>query len=276
MRDHATDRHHLTTSAYADGRNLAARQSIYRFQQPQLHFGDWAVRQTNWSGVECVVDVGCGNGAYLQRLAGRVPHVIGIDLSAGMLADVPVAPDAGARPRLAVGDAQALPLADECADVVLAMHMLYHVPDIPAAVRELRRVLRHDGVLLASTNGEPHLRELFDLLATAIVSASDGARPELDSLRRSFFRFAAENGAAFLRAEFAHVEWRPAAAELLVPEAEPLIEYFTSMRSWIEPLLLAATTWESAMAAARRLVATHVRTHGAFRVATVAGVFVCR
>lgn len=275
MRDHATDRHHLTTSAYADGRNLAARQSIYRFRQPQLHFGDWAVQQTDWSGVERVVDVGCGNGVYLQRLAGRVPHVIGIDLSAGMLADVLVGRDGGARPRLAVGDAPALPLVDGCADVALAMHMLYHVPDIPAAVRELRRVLRRDGILLASTNGEPHLRELFDLLATAIVSASDGARPQLDSLRRSFFRFAAENGAAFLKAEFAHVEWRPAAAELVVPEAGPVLEYLTSMRGWVEPLLPASVTWDSSMAVVEQLVAEQVRAEGAFRVATAAGVFVC-
>ena len=71
------------------------------------------------------------------------------------------------------------------------------------------------------------------------------------------------------------MEWRPAAAELIVPDAQPLMEYFASMRSWVEPLLPAVVSWESSMAAARRLVATHVQAHGAFRVATVAGVFVC-
>ncbi len=276
MIDHTTDRRHLVTTAYATGANLAARQSIYRFQQPQLYFGDWALRQTDWTGVGRAVDVGCGSGAYLQRLAGRVPHLIGIDLSMGMLTDVAGGLDGEVQWRLAAGDAQALPLADGCADVVLAMHMLYHVPDIPAAVRELRRVLRRDGVLLATTNGEAHLRELFDLLASAIATESGGARPQLDALRRSFFRFAAENGGEFLATEFARVEWSPAAAELVLPEAEPVIDYFTSMRGWVEPLLPAGVTWDSCMAAARRLVEAHVGAHGAFRVATAAGVFVCR
>jgi len=88
MADHATDRRHLTTVAYATGANLAARQSIYRFQRPQLHFIDWALTQVDWAGVTSVVDVGCGNGAYLRRLAQRVPRVVGVDLSRGMLADV--------------------------------------------------------------------------------------------------------------------------------------------------------------------------------------------
>ena len=46
-------------------------------------------------------------------------------------------------------------------DVALAMHMLYHVPDIPAAVRELRRSTRPVGTVLASTNGTGSLSEVW-------------------------------------------------------------------------------------------------------------------
>lgn len=45
-----------------------------------------------------------------------------------------------------------LPLGDGGVDVVLAMHMLYHVPDVPAPVAELRRIVKPGGTLLASTN----------------------------------------------------------------------------------------------------------------------------
>src|ERR1700687_5560276 len=203
MITNSTDRQHLTTSAYADGANLAVRQGIYSYQQPQLHFGDWALAQTDWSGVGAVIDVGCGNGAYLRRLLGRLPRLFGIDLSRGMVVEIANAADAPARPALAVADVQALPLRERCADVVLAMHMLYHVPDIALAVRELRRVLRPGGVLLAATNGTRHLGELFELLVRGAQRVG-GAANVLD---RSFMRFNAENGSQFLDVEFDQVEW---------------------------------------------------------------------
>jgi SAM-dependent methyltransferase len=63
------------------------------------------------------------------------------DLSAGMLRAARAATaGTGAVPvpvAVAAADAVALPLADQVADVTLSMHMLYHVPDRQAAVREL-------------------------------------------------------------------------------------------------------------------------------------------
>ncbi len=52
----------------------------------------------------------------------------------------------------------------------MAMHMLYHVPDIPAAIAELRRITRADGTVLASTNSSGHLAEIHELLGVAVSS----------------------------------------------------------------------------------------------------------
>ena len=49
------------------------------------------------------------------------------------------------------GDAQRLPLADACADVVVAGEVLEHVPDLDAAVGEACRVLRPGGTLVVDT-----------------------------------------------------------------------------------------------------------------------------
>jgi len=59
---------------------------------------------------------------------------------------------AGSHVFLIAGDAQWLPFADASFDCILAMHMLYHVPDRDLAIAEMRRVLRPGGVLLALTN----------------------------------------------------------------------------------------------------------------------------
>ena len=272
MAEHATDRRHLITTAYASSANLCARQSIYRFQNPQFQFVDWELAHVEWKGVEAVIDVGCGNGAYLQRLAGRVPRLLGLDLSHGMLTQLAADWQALVPPHLADADIQALPLPDESADVSLAMHMLYHVPDIGAAVRELRRVLRPGGVLLAATNGAPHVREVFELLAqTAGVDGGDTS-----TFRRSFLRFAAENGSAYLGSAFDRVEWRAVASTLVVPEVRPVLDYLGSMRGWVEDVLPGGVTWEGCMAEAERIVSRRIAAEGAFRVTAHAGTFVCR
>ncbi len=48
--------------------------------------------------------------------------------------------------------------------------MLYHVPDIPAAIGELRRITKPGGTVLASTNSSVHLAEIHHLLDAAVSS----------------------------------------------------------------------------------------------------------
>src|SRR5262245_48462773 len=66
-----TDQLRLRTQAYANSNNLLARASIYRYQRPQLDLVGWALEQVAWRGDERVLDVGCGPGQYLRRLAQR-------------------------------------------------------------------------------------------------------------------------------------------------------------------------------------------------------------
>ena len=55
---------------------------------------------------------------------------------------------------------QDLPFGDEAFDVVAALWMLYHVPDVDRALAEIRRVLRPGGLFVAVTNGDGHLADL--------------------------------------------------------------------------------------------------------------------
>ena len=101
-----------------------------------------------------VADVGCGNGFDLRQLVpgGRCRHAFGLDLPAGMLRSLEELARSSGRLTLIQADAQRLPLRDGSIDVALAMHMLYHVPDVPAAVAESRRIVKPGGTVLASTN----------------------------------------------------------------------------------------------------------------------------
>ncbi len=132
----------LTGSAYADDRHIRSRMSIYAYAETAAD-PRWRTSVIPWDGTQVVADVGCGNGFDLRQIVpqGRCRHAIGLDLSAGMLGSLEDLRQPGVL-SLVQADAQRLPLSDESVDVAMAMHMLYHVPDVPAAIRELRRITK--------------------------------------------------------------------------------------------------------------------------------------
>jgi ubiquinone/menaquinone biosynthesis C-methylase UbiE len=89
-----------------------------------------------------VLEVGCGTGLILQRLARSARSVYGVDLSPGM---VRRAQERGFP--VSVASATALPFADESFDMVCSFKVLAHVPDIRRAIDELVRVTRPGGHL---------------------------------------------------------------------------------------------------------------------------------
>ncbi|MPZ27155.1 MAG: methyltransferase domain-containing protein [Micromonosporaceae bacterium] len=93
-----------------------------------------------------LVDVGCGAGLLAPHVAGKGYRHVGVDLATSALVQA-----ASHGVRVVCGDATALPLPDRCADVVSAGELFEHVPDLPAVAREVCRVLRPGGVLVADT-----------------------------------------------------------------------------------------------------------------------------
>ena len=246
-------------TGYEESGPFLARLALYRYQRDRVDLaGEVVAALDGVSGV--VLDVGCGPGGYTRRIREQRPdlRVAGLDLSAGM------------RPSV-VADAQRLPVADGAADAALAMHMLYHVPDIPAAVAELRRVVRPGGLVLVSTNGAGDKPELGALLREVLVGAGMTRRPSAASVDA----FTAEDG-DLLRAAFADVERTTWDRLVEVPEPEPVVAYVDSLRAFIEPAMPAGATWDDVLAAARRRAADVVTADGTFRITTRLALFRCR
>ncbi|MCC6629779.1 MAG: tRNA (guanosine(37)-N1)-methyltransferase TrmD [Chloroflexi bacterium] len=263
-------------TAYASDADLAARQSIYAWRRPPLDFHGWALDQARWTGGETVLDVGCGNGRALHRLVTRPAppaRLLGIDRSAGMLAAARQHwPPAAPVPPLVAADAVALPLADAACDTVLAMHMLYHVPDLAATLVELRRVLRPGGQLLATTNGQDHLAELAELLCAATAAVTGDTTAIQAGLALGFDL---DSGAGPLRAAFDTVERRDAIGQLVITVAPPVVAYAASMIDLL-PALPDPAAWPAILADLERRIADVFARHGALRLTTHAGVFLCQ
>lgn len=106
-----------------------------------------------------VLEVGCGTGLILGRVASFARTATGIDLSAGMLAK---ATERG----LAVsqGSATSLPIRDASVDVAYSFKVLAHVAEIERAMAELARVVRPGGWVLAEFYNARSLRRLVKWL----------------------------------------------------------------------------------------------------------------
>jgi SAM-dependent methyltransferase len=218
------DRSWLRGVQYRTDANLAARQSIYAYQHPRVNLRARTLELAALTGAEAVADIGCGNGMYLAELArrGHAGPIVGVDLSAGMLH---AAHGRAPRAALIAGDAAALPLRDDASDLTLAMHMLYHVPDPCAAVRELRRITRPGGQVVVVLNGHDHLRELSEAVA-AVRPPSADRRPGAVGGRLGL-----DHGAELLAGEFSTVVRHDFTSELLIPGPEPVEDYVRSMIS---------------------------------------------
>ena len=107
---------------------------------------DWGLQQLTAVKGAAILDVGCGGGRTVQKLASLAPEgtVIGLDYSP---ASVAVSRETNAkeieagRVRIEQGSVAALPFPDGAFDIVTAVETHYYWPDLPANVREILRVL---------------------------------------------------------------------------------------------------------------------------------------
>lgn len=261
-----TDKGYLTTVQYRTDVNLAARQSIYAFQEPRIDLVSTVLGLARLTGDEAVADVGCGNGIYLAGLArrGHRGPTIGVDLSPGMLA---AAQRGAPAARLTVGDAAALPVADHAADVTLAPHMLYHVPDPSAATAEFRRITRPGGQLLVVLNGNDHLAELRELITSTAASALPAESES--AVRDTYEVMTLDAGTELLSGVFTSVRRHDFIAELRLPEAGPVASYVASMRA-------ADTVPDPAAFVAAVSGRVPFGPDGVFRVRTHTGLLICQ
>jgi ubiquinone/menaquinone biosynthesis C-methylase UbiE len=124
---------------------------------------DWGLQQVTVPRNATILDVGCGGGSTVHKLAALAPEgkVVGVDYSS---ASVAVSRDTNAeeieagRVQIEQGSVAALPFPDCTFDIVTAVETHYYWPDLSVNVREVQRVLKPGGsfVLIAETyNGGP-------------------------------------------------------------------------------------------------------------------------
>jgi ubiquinone/menaquinone biosynthesis C-methylase UbiE len=119
-------------------------------------FADITVRQDEWAwlnrhlpekGELRVLDVGCGNGALLKALSGRLGYGAGVDESAAMIERARLRTAGQAHLEFSVINSPALPFPDASFDVVISL-MSFRYLDWDPLLTEVKRVVKPGGKFL--------------------------------------------------------------------------------------------------------------------------------
>jgi SAM-dependent methyltransferase len=169
-----------------------------------------------------------------------------------------------------VADAQALPFVDDAFDVVLATHMLYHVPNIARAAADLARVAQRHVVI--TTNCRDHTDEIFDLVT---ASARDVVGDDFTMPPRAFGRFFFEHAATRLGDALVVETADDAGGVIEVPRVEPVVDYVDTLRS-LYGSALPERRWPDLLDATRARVEAEIAARGVWTTHNHVGVLVCR
>lgn len=220
------DQTYLRDVQYVDAANLTARWSLHsRYSTAATPWMTWVHSHLGLERGNAVLDAGCGPGYLWADPAATVPAGVQLtlaDLSPGMVAAAVERTKATARFAGVAGreaDLQRLPFDDGQFDRVVALHMLYHLPDPEVGVAELARVVRSGGRTVVATSGRRHLRELW-----AVYHEVFDYSP-LDDIVDVF---GIENGFPILREQYARVAWFAYDDTLVCTDPDDVVAYLLS------------------------------------------------
>ena len=119
------------------GKDAAAYEQMYELIRP-------AVRHRT------VLELATGTGLIAKHIVSAAEHIEATDASAEMIREAK-RDNESAKLHFSVQDMFRLPYADRSFDVVIVSNALHIVPQPEKALKEIRRVLKDDGVLIAPT-----------------------------------------------------------------------------------------------------------------------------
>lgn len=206
---HAAHQYSATSS------NLSQRLAIHAWSTEKQSWFSWVRDRLPKEGK--VLEIGAGTGLLWKQPDHSLESLdlVLTDFSAAMCEELRSVPGAVVKQC----DAASLPFDNDSFDAVVANHMLYHLDDPDAALREFSRVLRPGGRVFIALNGEDHLPELFHV----------GAAIGRASVIKSQARVTVDTAPALLAKYFVDVVSERAPGEFQVPGTQPVLDYLSTI-----------------------------------------------
>ncbi|MDR2056118.1 MAG: class I SAM-dependent methyltransferase [Desulfovibrio sp.] len=182
-----------------------------------------------------VLELGCGTGLFWLANRNNIIKswsIILSDYSEGMLET--------ARNSLSrinynfqyeIVNAENILYSDNTFDIILANNMLYHIQNRDEAIKNIRRILKDDGVFVVSTMGKNDISELHNHLYTFLETKNN-------KFRFKEFSFSLDNGIEQLIKYFKNVVMEKYENKLEINETEAIINYYLSFNEIYDNVII--------------------------------------
>lgn len=248
---------------YKDDKNLSKRSNLHaKHSTNKQGLFPWLFEKYKFSKGCRILELGCGNGLQWENRIEQLPDdciLVLSDFSDGM---VKVVWDKYSNHKNFLAqkiDIQSIPFPDNCLDVIIANHMLYHIPDLSRALSEVKRVLRSGGIFYSATNGNGGMR-------TYLHDAFKQVNPKISAFTQSF-SFNLQNGKEILSEYFTDVQRVDYEDSLSVTNTQDLID-------WIKSTITISSYSENDLNGFYEYFENIRQTEGAINIPKEAGLFI--
>ncbi|KKM83279.1 hypothetical protein LCGC14_1311020 [marine sediment metagenome] len=210
---------------YKTHQNLNNRINLWSYGTNPESLHKWIFNKIQLQDHERVLELGCGTGQLWLENFGNVPSTCSIilsDFSKNMLnkakknlqpLNLPL--------KFEIINAEKISYPNQIFDVVLACHMLYHIPNIERALISINRVLKPGGRFISTTISRQHIRELTNFLSEFGLSSEEKMK--------LFSEFRNETGEEVLKPFFAEIDFYEYINHVNIKSVDPLMRYIETM-----------------------------------------------
>lgn len=266
----------LIKPSFLDEEGRHIRQKIdEEYTTPEMNFLDWMLkRQSSWRGDEQVLDISSTQNAQIDHLKDIFPSgtIIPMNLAHHL---TPKTNELVVHDKPTAGNKfQPLPYNDASFDVIVANHILYYVSNVDAVIADLHRVLKPEGVLLASTDSQFTMAEFSTLARRALTLLGHPTRTEDSYFGQLVEEFSLENGAIKLARHFRAVVRHEIPSTFIFSEPDPIIKYINTNRKMREHRLPEGVSWDDFMSVMADQIRRLINHFGELTVNKLAGVHI--
>ncbi len=255
---------YLLKTQYRTAKHLNKRISLHQtFSTTKYTWYQWVFDQLNFPAKAKILELGCGPANLWSENYQKIPKDWDItlsDFSLGMINQARKNLKGKKNFSYQRVNAESIPFANETFDMVIANHMLYHLPNLTKTLIEVSRVLKPNGYFIAATNGKTHLKEL------QTIEQLFGFVRRRDFIKTKSFNL--ENGKIVLSKYFKKVRlYRYQEKILAITKTQPLIDYIESVT---------ASKNSNAPAALKRYLDARMKKYGSIKISRSSGLFTAR